>query len=203
MHAFDYLSVFLSIVLGLGMTQLLSAVARWLELRHQIKPYAPAAIWAAFLMIVLIQTWWSMFGMRNIVDWSFLQFCVVLAQPVLLFPADGPGPARPAIRGAGPRGVLSEHRTWFFGLSWRLVASVSKDVVLSGHLPATPNLIFHAVFFTGSGVALVSRRPAVQLVIAIAAMALMLIYVAALFAELACRGIVLADTSRHRRVALT
>ena len=63
MHAFDYLSVLLSIVLGLGMTQLLSAVARWLELRHETKTYAPAAIWAAFLMVVLVQTWWSMFGM--------------------------------------------------------------------------------------------------------------------------------------------
>jgi hypothetical protein len=127
-----------------------------------------------------------MFGMRNIVDWSFLQFCVVLAQPVLLFLLTAlvlPGP-QSEVRDL--EAFFSEHRTWFFGLIMALlVASVSKDVVLSGHLPATPNLIFHAVFFTGSGVALVSRRPAVQLVIAIAAMALMLIYVAALFAELA------------------
>jgi hypothetical protein len=58
-------------------------------------------------------------------------------------------------------------------------------VVLSATLPATPNLIFHAVFFAGSALALISRRPWVQLLSAIAALALMLVYVAALFAELA------------------
>jgi len=186
MHAFDYLSVLLSIVLGLGMTQLLSAVARWLELRHEVKPYLPAAIWAAFLMIVLVQTWWSMFGMRDIAEWSFLQFCVVLAQPVLLFLLTAlvlPGP-QSEVRDL--EAFFLQHRTWFFGLLMAmLVASVSKDLVLVGRLPATPNLIFHAVFFAGSGLALVSRRGWVQLLCAIAAIALMLIYVAALFAELA------------------
>jgi hypothetical protein len=186
MHAFDYLSVLLSIVLGLGMTQLLSAVARWLELRHEVKPYLPAGIWAAFLMIVLVQTWWSMFGMRNIPEWSFLQFCVVLAQPVLLFLLTAlvlPGP-QSEVRDL--EAFFFQHRTWFFGLLMAmLVASVSKDLVLGGKLPATPNLIFHAVFFAGSALPLVSRRPWVQLLSAIAALVLMLVYVAALFAELA------------------
>ena len=185
MHAFDYLSVLLSIVLGLGMTQLLSAVARWLELRHEVKPYLPAAIWAAFLMIVVVQTWWSMFDMRNIAEWSFLQFCVVLAQPVLLFLLTAlvlPGP-QSEVRDLEV--FFFQHRSWFFGLLMALlVASASKDLVLGGRLPATPNLIFHAIFFVGTALALVSRRPAVQLLIAIAALAMMVVYVTALFAEL-------------------
>ena len=186
MHAFDYLSVLLSIVLGLGMTQLLSAVARWLELRQKTKAYAPAAIWAAFLMLVLIQTWWSMFGMRNMTSWSFLQFCVVLAQPALLFLLTALVLPGPQSQETDLEAFFFQHRTWFFGLLMALlVVSVSKDVVLSGHLPATPNLAFHAVFFSGSAIALASRRPAVQLWIAVAALALMLAYVAALFANLA------------------
>lgn len=186
MHAFDYLSVMLSIVLGLGMTQLLSAVGRWLELRHEIKPYAPAAIWAAFLMVVLVQTWWSMFGMRNIVEWGFLQFCVVLAQPVLLFLMTAlilPGQQSTE---RDLQAFFFRHRTVFYGLLLALLlVSASKDLVLAGRLPATPNLIFHGVFFVGAVVALVSRRPAVQLLIALAALVLMLVYVGALFANLA------------------
>jgi hypothetical protein len=186
MHAFDYLSVLLSIVLGLGMTQLLSAVARWLELRHETKAYAPAAIWAAFLMVVLVQTWWSMFGMRNIAEWSFLQFCVVLAQPVMLYLLTALVLPGPQSKEQDQEAFFFQHRTWFFGLLMALlVSSVCKDVVLGGKLPATPNLIFHAVFFAGSALALISRRPWVQLLSAIAALALMLVYVAALFAELA------------------
>jgi hypothetical protein len=186
MQAFDYLSVFLSIVLGLGLTQLLSAVARWLEQRHETRLYAPAAIWAAFLMLVLVQTWWSMFGMRNIRTWSFLQFCVVLAQPVLLYLLTALVLPGPQSEERDLQAFFFRHRTWFFTLLMTLlVVSASKDLVLAGRLPATPNLIFHAIFFVGTGIALVSRRPAVQLLIAILAMALMLIYIAALFANLA------------------
>ncbi|WP_372784101.1 hypothetical protein [Phenylobacterium sp.] len=189
MHAFDYLSVLLSIVLGLGMTQLLSAVARWLELRHEVKPYLPAAIWAAFLMIVLVQTWWAMFGMRNIPDWSFLQFCVVLAQPVLLFLLTALVLPGPQSQERDLEAFFIQHRTWFFGLLMALlVVSVSKDLALSGHLPATPNLIFHGVFFAGSVLALVSRRPAFQLLIALIALILMGAYIAVLFADLAQPG---------------
>jgi len=186
MHAFDYLSVLLSIVLGLGMTQLLSAVARWLELRHETKTYAPAAIWAAFLMVVLVQTWWSMFGMRDKAAWSFLQFCVVLAQPVMLYLLTALVLPGPQSKEQDQEAFFNQHRTWFFGLLMALlVSSVSKDVVLTGRLPATPNLIFHAVFFAGSALALASRRRWVQLLSAVAALVLMLVYVAALFAELA------------------
>jgi len=186
MHAFEYLSVLLSIILGLGFTQLLSAFARWLELRHETRPYLPAALWAVFLLIVLVQTWWSMFGMRNQQDWSFLQFCVVLVQPTLLFLLTAlvlPGP-QSAERDL--KEFYFRHRTWFFGLLIALlVVSISKDLILAGHLPATSNLIFHGIFFTGSAVALTSRRNSVQLMMAILALVGLLVYIAALFAELA------------------
>lgn len=186
MQAFDYLSVMLSIVLGLGMTQLLSAVGRWLELRHATRPYPPAGIWAAFLMIVLVQTWWSMFGMRNIAHWGFLQFCIVLAQPILLFLMTSLVLPGPQSEERDLEAFFFRHRTLFFTLLMvLLLVSVSKDLALTGRLPATPNLIFHAVFFAGAAIAVASRRPSVQLLIAVLALILMLVYVAALFADLA------------------
>ncbi|HEY3948406.1 hypothetical protein [Phenylobacterium sp.] len=186
MQAFDYLSVLLSIVLGLGLTQLLSAVARWMELRHEVKPYAPAAIWAVFLMVVLVQTWWSMFGMRGRAAWSFLQFCVVLAQPTLLYLLTALALPGPQSEERDLERFFFRHRSWFFGLLMALlVVSVSKDLVLGHRLPSTPNLAFQAVFFIGAVVALVVRRNGVQLLIAIIALVLMLAYIATLFANLA------------------
>lgn len=186
MHAFDYLSVLLSIVLGLGMTQLLSAVARWLELRHETKTYLPAAIWAAMLMIVLVQTWWTMFGLRNMTEWNFLQFCVVLVQPVMLYLLTALVLPGAQSKQQDQEAFFLEHRTWFYGLLMALLAaSITKDVVLRGSLPGAPNLIFHAVFFAGSLFGLSSRKRGVQLASAVAGLVLMLVYVTALFAELA------------------
>ncbi|THD55101.1 hypothetical protein [Phenylobacterium sp.] len=98
MHAFEYLSVLLSIVLGLGRTQLLTAIGRWLELRGEIKPHAPTALWAAFLLLVYVQTWWAMFALRDMTSWTFLQFATVLARPALMFLLSSlalPGPLSP------------------------------------------------------------------------------------------------------------
>lgn len=39
------------------------------------------------------------------------------------------------------------HRRWFFGLGvGTILASVGKDLVLSGKLPDKSNLVFHAIF---------------------------------------------------------
>jgi hypothetical protein len=84
-EAFEYLAVLLSIVLGLGITQLLAGFGRWLEQRRIFRPYWPSIAWGAFLLIVHVQTWWSMFGLRHWGSWSFLQFSVVLLQPAILF----------------------------------------------------------------------------------------------------------------------
>ena len=68
MQAFDYLSVLLSIVLGLGMTQLLSAVARWLELRSRL----PAS-WLAVLGRSEIENCQVTFKFRCPQKWNKLQ----------------------------------------------------------------------------------------------------------------------------------
>jgi hypothetical protein len=88
-----------------------------------------------------VQTWWSMFGMRHHAHWTFLQFGVVLLQPILLFllatlVLPSPGAAQRDLRA----GYFTQRR-WFFGLLvLLLVVSVLKDVVLSGALPGRTNL---------------------------------------------------------------
>ena len=85
MDAFSYLSVLISIVLGLGITQLLSGMARWVAGRAEVRLYAPAVCWAFTLLLIHVQTWWTMFPLRLHKDWTFLQFAVVLLQPSILY----------------------------------------------------------------------------------------------------------------------
>jgi hypothetical protein len=85
MDNFNYLAVLISIVLGLGITQLLSGFGRWIESRSASPAYAPTVVWAVMLLVMHVQTWWSMYGMRYHEDWTFLEFVVVLLQPIVLY----------------------------------------------------------------------------------------------------------------------
>lgn len=183
--AFEYLSVLISIVLGLGITQLLLGFSRWLEHRRTFKPYGPAIAWAGFLLLVHVQTWWAMYGLRLYADWNFLQFSVVLLQPILLFLLavlvfPGPSAAEHDLR----RNFFAQ-RPWFFGLFVALlVVSLLKDVVRDGALPEPVNLGFHAALLAvgGGGLACTGRRTHAGL--AYGALSLFVIYIGILFADL-------------------
>ncbi len=186
MDPFEYLSVLVSIILGLGITQLLAGFGRWLEQRGTMRVYGPAIAWAASLMLVHVQMWWSMFGMRYWgEDWNFLQFSVVLLQPAILYLLTilaFPGPASAEL---DLRTNYFAHRRWFFGLFLTmLVVSVIKDLARTGSLPEPANLVFHAVFFAMGAVAFVSDRDRDHYLIGYGGPFLLLLYIVLLFGRL-------------------
>lgn len=186
MQAFEYLAVLISIVLGLGITQLLSAFARQLEQRRTVKSYAPALGWAVFLLLVHIQTWWSMFGLRAWDEWNFLQFVMVLLQPIVLFLLATLAMPGPASTETDLKANFFAHRTWFFGLLLALiVVSLAKDMVRMGRLPEPANLAFHGALFTTFAVGLLTKSDWAHRALAAAAVLLMAVYTLSLFADLA------------------
>lgn len=185
MQPFEYLSVLVSIVLGLGITQILQGFASWLGQRDKFRAYFPAVLWAVALLVVHVQTWWSMFGLRQADDWTFLQFSLVLAQPAILYML-----STLVLSGAhgdaDMRKNFLHHRRWFFGFFLGLIiVSLLKDFVRMGRLPGPENLAFHAMLFLIGGVGLAGARDALQRAVAVAAFAAVLAYVALLFSELA------------------
>lgn len=186
MEPFEYLSVLISIVLGLGLTQLLSGFGRWLEHRKTVKPYFPSIVWAALLFLVHIQTWWAMFGLRHWDNWSFVQFLMVLLQPSVLFLL-----AVLIFPGAGSNDVdLRENfffqRRWFFGLLLGLlVLSISKDIVREHSLPSPQNMMFHGILSAVTIVGLLSASDRVHKAISACALVIVLVYIGLLFGQLA------------------
>src|SRR6476469_1989859 len=85
MDAFSYLSVLLSIVLGLGLTQLLTATGRLIRHRERVRVHWLPLLWAAVLLLIYVQVWWSMYGLRFRRAWTFLAFGIVLAQTATLY----------------------------------------------------------------------------------------------------------------------
>ena len=187
MDAFSYLSVLLSIVLGLGVTQVLTGFGRVIEARSRVRAYGPALIWAGVILLVHVQTWWVMFGLRAHQGWTFGAFLMVLLQPAVLYllsalvlPLDlGSG------TGADLRDHYYRHSPWFFGIAvLLLVQSIVRDLVIDGDLPSGVNLAAHGVFGVLWGGAALTRQSRYHWFVAVATAVLFGVYVTALFARL-------------------
>ena len=186
MDAFSYLSVLLSIILGLAIAQVLQGYRAVLLARGRIRLSAPVLIWSGLLLLFAMQAWWASFGLRARTHWEFLSFVVILVQMVLLymltaviFPEVG-----------GDNGVdlvdhFERHRPIFYGfLISMLVASILKDIVLDHRLPSPLNLTFHAALIAIAITGIVTRSDRAQLWLAVTALAGFVLYVSVLFAHL-------------------
>jgi hypothetical protein len=186
MDAFSYLSVLLSIIVGLGMTQLLTAGGRIIRHRGAVRFYWPPILWAALIVLIFVQMWWTMFGLRAIHDWTFVDFLVVLMQTVTLYMmAAVVLPEEIGGEGVDLRAHYQAQQGWMFGFMLAtLVVSVLKDLTLAGRLPQGENLAFHVVLAAVCVVGIVVRRPRVHEFLAIFSAFVVGVYIAVLFARL-------------------
>lgn len=82
---FDYLSVLISIVLGLGLTELLSNVHRLIQARDRVTFHWLPLLWGGIIFVALVQWWWAAFGLHRQLEWNFFFFLLILLIPVLLY----------------------------------------------------------------------------------------------------------------------
>lgn len=185
MENFGYLSVLISIVLGLGITNLLYGVAGLVRERKRVRMYWPVPMWMFTLFLVHVQTWWTMFGLMHVTNWKFAQFVVVLMQPVTLFLASAL--IVPKVSGEGPIDLRAEYfreARWLWGaLIGNILASVAKNFMIAGGM-TFQDMIAHGVFFAMAAGAIAWNRDAYHRVAAPFALALFLVYVALLFVDL-------------------
>jgi hypothetical protein len=84
-NIFSYLSVLISIVLGLGIAHLLSGVARAISRRATTKFYWPTLVWSFLLLVLIIQVWWVDFSLSKETQWTLAGFSSVLLIPATLY----------------------------------------------------------------------------------------------------------------------
>jgi len=151
-----------------------------------VQLYSPTLAWVALLLIIHVQTWWAMFGLRNQPTWSFVQFFIVLMQPLVLsllaalvLPDFG-SDARVDLRAN-----YFDQAKWFFSLLvLLLVISLTKDVILSGSLPSAINVAAHVVFIVTAIVGAITTREWYHRQLAPFSLLLMGLYIGVLFARL-------------------
>lgn len=85
MSAFEYVTVLISIILGLGITQILTGIADLIHKSDRVKIYWPHILWILFVLILHIQEWWVTYELKNYQPWRLPTFLFVMAYPVNLF----------------------------------------------------------------------------------------------------------------------
>ena len=186
MDAFNYLSVLVSIIVGLGISQLLTASGRLITNRERVRFHWPSLVWASVLLLIFIQSWWAMFVLRHYTNWTFLAFAIVLLHTIALYMmAAVVLPDSADTDGVDLRIHYEKHKQWIFGLLLSaIVASVAKDVILYGRFAAPANLVFHAFFAMLCVTAILARSARVHQILAILSLLTMGTLIASLFAKL-------------------
>lgn len=84
-NPFEYVTVLISIVLGLGITQILTGIADLVHQSKRVKVYWPHLLWVIVILVLHVQDWWVTFDLRNFAPWRLPTFLFVMIYPVVLF----------------------------------------------------------------------------------------------------------------------
>jgi hypothetical protein len=167
---FEYLTVLISVVVGLSVTSFLTNAARIIHLRGDVTISWEQLLWSITILIWTVAFWWFTFVLAEQKEWTFPLFVFLLFYSTLLFflmallfpegmPVDH-----------NYRAQFMRNRVWFFGVLLLFLFvdlidylfKLEKDVSIVGHLQyaafagplivlsllalRTDNLLFHRIF---------------------------------------------------------
>ncbi|RJF90347.1 hypothetical protein [Sphingomonas cavernae] len=121
---FFHVRMLIGVVLGLGLTRILSGIAKIVQHPGKRPLYATHLIWVAAILVMIVHFWWWQFGLARVGPWRFELFGFVLFYAFLfyllaslLFPEEMDDYT-------GYEDYFLSRRGWFFGL---LIASFAAD----------------------------------------------------------------------------
>lgn len=148
-EVFPYLSVLVSIILGLAITQVLQGVRAVLLNRARTRFYWPVGLWVVTMLMIAAQMWWGLFDYYDRADWTFAMYAALLLQTTFFYLASGMVLPDVGADGADLKLTFLSNARWFFALLCATAAaSLFKDIVINNALPQMLNMAFHAGFFT-------------------------------------------------------
>jgi len=82
---FPHVRIVMGMVVGLGMTRLLSGVARVIQHPDRHPPSAIHLGWVLFVLLMLVHFWWWEIRLFEISHWTFVIYLFLIGYAVLLF----------------------------------------------------------------------------------------------------------------------
>ncbi len=84
MSRFEYLSVLISIVIALGLTEVTVSWGRLLQNRRRVRFSWLQGFWSAYLVFFMVQFWWGFWNFRTVAGWSLASLLAVVAEAITL-----------------------------------------------------------------------------------------------------------------------
>jgi hypothetical protein len=87
--AFNYVAVLVSIIIGLGVTRILTGVSEAIQVANRPRGYWIHTLWMINILGALMLFWWVLYRWRNVPEWNFYLFLWVNIAPLLTYLAAG------------------------------------------------------------------------------------------------------------------
>jgi len=84
MSRFEYLSVLISIVIALGITEVTISWGRLLQHRDRVRFSGLHAFWSTFILFLMIQYWWGFWNARTVDNWSLASLLIFVSATIAL-----------------------------------------------------------------------------------------------------------------------
>ena len=85
MGLFEFLMILVSVVIGLGLAEVLTGGANLLRSREEVRFYWIHVAFQFGVFFALLQQWWEFWDMEGVGEISFLAVLAILAPPIFLF----------------------------------------------------------------------------------------------------------------------
>jgi len=82
---FEFLMVLVSLIIGLGLAELLPGNAITIRIKGSLKLYWIHSLFIAVIFLALLQSWWEIWGVRETPAWTFIDLSIMLGGPIGLF----------------------------------------------------------------------------------------------------------------------
>ena len=159
MDLFEFLMVLVSIIIGLGIAEILTGIARIIRCRASIKGYWVHSVATTAIFFALVQQWWEVWELRVAPDWTFHGLLMMLTGPVglfliahLLFPEP--------MQGANVREYYygAMRPVWWLAAVTVVLATLFRPLIFGFDLLAPDNATSFLFFFGFIALA-ISKRP--------------------------------------------
>ena len=148
MSLFEFLMVLVSIIIGLGIAEILTGIARQIRCRGSIHGYWVHSVLVTVIFFALLQQWWEIWGLRVVPEWTFHGLVMMLTGPVGLFLIAHllfPEPMQGADFREYYNGVMRP--IWWLAALTVVLATLFRPLVFDSRLVSLDNATSFVMFF--------------------------------------------------------
>jgi len=175
----EYLSVLVSIIVGLGLSQVLSGVANLLVDRKRVRFYWIWGVGVVMVFLANVQFWWGTFSVGEAVAANYFSFVFFLLTPIALYLAAVV--LVPDFEGEGEidlRRHFHENRRFYFGFLTAVpLLGASRSIIISHDPLLSPERPFELAFLVLMASGWLIGREGWQRFVAIASVTLFVAFI--------------------------